>query len=157
MHFSGPGNITIHGKLTFNKSPGKLPEKSCLRISFQDTGLADTSSVSYKEDVLDLSGVEIGNVYEYKLMSRRPQRTFGFSVSATLNVGWCPDKDSKQWLKNKDFLTDTMFNVELKPDSINYEKDLNLVYYCKYLVTIKSLCAIPSIRISMRKNVFITS
>eukprot|EP00795_Rhopilema_esculentum_P016580 gene16580-8004_t len=126
----GPGNITIHGKLKFNKSPGKLPKKSCLRISFQDTGLADTSSVSYKEDVLDLSGVEIGNVYEYKLMSRRPQRTFGFSVSATLNVGWCPDKDSKQWLKNKDFLTDTMFNVKLKPDSVNYEKDLNLVYYC---------------------------
>ena len=124
--------MIIHGKATFNKAPGKLPPKSCLRLSFQDISIADAPSVLYKEEIIDLSDVEVGDALKYSIKSRKPQvPSIAFSVSAVLNVGWCAKSGSHPWIKVNDYLTDTSFYVDLTKDKDDYIRDIWISYYGK--------------------------
>ena len=126
--------MIIRGKIAFKKKPGILPPKSCLRLEFKDTGMADVSSVLYKEESIDVSGVDLSNGYQYKLKTKKPKLLHSsYSVSAVLNVGWCAKSSSSKWIQKKDYLTDTAFDVDLSKSGKNeYERDLFLVWYCKY-------------------------
>ncbi|KAA8496879.1 hypothetical protein FVE85_0608 [Porphyridium purpureum] len=35
-----------------------------------------------------------------------------YSVSAVMNMGWCPEEGAQEWIRNGDWLTDTHFPLE---------------------------------------------
>ena len=109
-----------------------MPTKSCLVVELRDTSLADASSVLYQREVIDVSGVDLGDKYHYKLKSKRPKNVHNsFSVSATLNVGWCAKSSSGKWIQSKDYLTDTTFNIDAWKSGNEFQRDLTMVYYCE--------------------------
>ena len=131
------GTFTIRGKITFEKKPGKLPQNSCLHVSFQDTAIQDSSSVAYEDKIIDLSNVEIVDSYYYKIKTRKPKRIHdSYSVNAVLNVGWCPKSNSAKWIKQRDYLTTAAHNVNFSKPGSNFERDLFMQWYCKYFVII---------------------
>ena len=125
--------MIIRGKIQFSKKPGKLPPNSCLHVAFKDTAIADLPSVLYKEVVIDLSDVLVDKNYTYKLKTKKPKRMHAsYTVSATLNVGWCSKTSSSKWIREKDYLTDTKFHVDLEESKGDYERDLTMIWHCKY-------------------------
>ena len=94
--------------------------------------MADAPSVLYKEEIIDLSNVEVGDVLKYSIKSRKPQMPNRlFSISAVLNVGWCAKTESHPWIKVNDYLTDTSFYVNLTEDKDDYIQDIWITYYGK--------------------------
>ena len=128
------GTFIIRGKITFTKKPGKLPPNSCLNLEFKDTAVQDVSSVIYQEDTIDLSEVEIGDSYYYKIKTKKPKLIHdSYSISAVLNVGWCPKAASSKWIRQKDYVTDTTFNVNFSKPGNEFNRDIFMVWYCKYI------------------------
>ena len=48
-------SVTVNGEIRFPKKLGKLEDKSCLHVAFQDQSIMDGSSVTIEEKVYDLS------------------------------------------------------------------------------------------------------
>ncbi len=127
--------------MTFKRIPGKLPSPSCVHISLEDAALQDVSSVLYANKVIDVSNVTIGSEYDFELVSKRPKYLHGsYSVSATINVGWCANADSKSWIRQKDYLTDSQHNVALNENNPDYNIELWMKYYCMSI----SICFVDS-------------
>ena len=127
------GTFTIRGKITFDKKPGKLPQNSCLHVSLKDTAIQDSSSTTYEEKVIDLSNVEIIDSYYFKIKARKPKRIHdSYSMNAVLNVGWCPKTSSAKWIKQKDYLTTAVHNVNFSKPGNDFDRDLFMQWYCKY-------------------------
>lgn len=129
----GEKNISIHGSIKFDIKPGKLPKPSCMKIFLEDISLQDVNSVLYHESQYDLSGKTLEETFEYSLKTRKPRdmKYTYYSLSVVLNVGWCPDKNSKLWVRNNDYLSDVTVKVQLEEDQHDYEINVPAVYYCK--------------------------
>ena len=124
--------MTIHGKVSFKKSPGQLPPKSCLRVVFEDVSIQDDASVVYKTEEFNVSSSSIDSHFEYKFSSKRPKHHHEFyAVSAVLNVGWCPDPDSESWIRDFDFLSDTTIYVPISENTTDYEVNIPVVFNCE--------------------------
>ena len=131
---TGDEDIHIHGKVSFKKSPGKLPMHSCLRVVFEDVLIQDDASVVYKAEEFNVTNADINTHYEYKFTTKKPKDVHEFyAVSAVLNVGWCPDPDSDDWIRDFDFLSDTTIYVPITENVTDYEVDVPVVFYCKCL------------------------
>ncbi len=132
ISLTGEGKITIEGKLKFDKAPGKMPNSSCLKIEFEDVALQDVASILYEEEEYEIAGDDIGKSFSYKMETRRPKSLVGvYSMSAVLNVGWCPEQKDKEWVRDNDFLSETIARVPLNDTQDRYQVDIPVVFYCK--------------------------
>lgn len=127
-------DMRIHGKVSFKKSPGKLPVPSCLRVVFEDVSMQDVDSVVYKTEEFNVSSTDINAHYDYEFKTKKPRESHEFyAVSAVLNVGWCPDPDSESFVRDFDFLSDTTIYVPINENTTDYEVNVPVVFYCKFL------------------------
>ena len=104
-----------------------------MKIFLEDISLQDVNSVLYHEAQYDLSSKTLTEAFEYSLKTRKPKdiKSTYYSLSVVLNVGWCPDKNSKLWVRNNDYLSDVTVKVQLEKDQDDYEINVPAVYYCK--------------------------
>ena len=118
--------------MTFESRIGKAPSPSCLIIELRDVGLQDVAAPLYASDKIDVTNVTFNGEYEYVLESKKPLMGHsGYSVSARLNLGWCPSADMKKWIRPSDFLTDALNSVVIKDDVDVYEKNLKMKLFRK--------------------------
>ena len=105
-----------------------------MKIFLEDISLQDVSSILYHEAQYDLSSKTLTKTYEYSLKTRKPKdlKSTYYSLSVVLNVGWCPDKGSKLWVRNNDFLSDVTVKVQFEEDQNDYKINVPAVYYCKF-------------------------
>ena len=133
ISFLGNESITITGNVDFDKTPGKLPSPSCLNIFFEDVSFQDVESVLYEKKQIDVSGLDMKKQYKYSLETKKPvDMKLDFSISAVLNIGWCPSENSSSWLRNYDFLSKANVKVPIQPEENLYTRDIIAVYYCKF-------------------------
>lgn len=133
LTWTGEGKIRIHGKVSFKKSPGKLPVPSCLRVVFEDISIQDDDAVLYETKEFNVSSTDINADYEYSFTTQKPRFIHEFyAVSAVLNVGWCPDPDSDNLIRDFDFLSDTTIYVPISENTTDYEVNVPVVFYCKF-------------------------
>ena len=120
--------MTVQGELTFaGGPPDSLPPNSHLKVKFEDASLMDVSSVLLGETMVDLSGYSKAHNLQYTIKCEKPNSGGIYSVSAVLNVGWKPDRNS--WIRKGDYLTDTSFNVKIEDEVSDYKKDITLIQY----------------------------
>ena len=99
--------------------------------------MVDAPSVLYEEKQYNVSGVHINKLFRYSMETKKPKYISGtFSVGAVLSVGWCPNSESKDWVRSKDYVSVYTLPVPLKEDQSKYQVIIPVVYYCKYLSTI---------------------
>ncbi|EDO33169.1 predicted protein [Nematostella vectensis] len=108
--------INIKGKITLPKSNmlTTVPTNSQLRVDFEDTSIADASTVKICHTIVGLSSYKKSVPIEYSIECERPKHPhFSYSVSAVFNIGWSPVKGNNEWLRKGDYFTDTVYNVDL--------------------------------------------
>lgn len=122
-------SIKLTGKISLPTSaPESFPKDSYMKASFQDVSIADGPSTKLGESEVSLANYKKGTPIEYSITCPKPSQLHPFhSVSAVLNVGWKPDPKGNSWCRKGDFVTDTMFGVELEENKNEYEKDFHLI------------------------------
>lgn len=124
-------SIQISGKITLpDDTPTTFPPKSQMKVKFEDVSIADAPSTILGQTLVDLSSYKKGYPIEYTIKCPRP--THGgplFSVSAVLTVGWTPAPNSQEWVRLGDYLTDTMFDVDIQQNKTEYKRDFHLIHY----------------------------
>ena len=60
---------------------------------------------------------------------------FRYGLSVVVNVGWCPSKDEKRWIKKGDYLTTTQFTIRMSKDVDEYKQNVDLECYCMNYIT----------------------
>ena len=130
--------ITIKGQIKFPRTPGRLPHGSCLVMKFEDVSMQDAASVRLASLKTNMSNSFVNDVFDYSLKSKKPimnefWRTY--TISAVLNVGWCPGNNSDEWVRAGDYLTDTHFGIPLNNESDIYYKNIHVKCYGKMSIT----------------------
>ena len=122
-------HITISGKILFRpaEKPDSLPEPSRLLVKFEDVGMAGAPAIRLGESRVDLCKYNPKKKLSYKITVPRPSPGDFYAVSAVLNVGWIGSVD--EWIRKKDYITDTMFPVEVFADQKKYKRDIILKLY----------------------------
>ena len=99
---------------------------------FEDVSLQDEASVVYENKEFNVSSADMNTHYEYKFKTKKPKDIHEFyAISAVLNVGWCPDPDSDDWVRDFDFLSDTTIFVPISENTTDYEVNVPVVFHCK--------------------------
>ena len=129
----------IHGHISFDKTPGMLPPKSCLKVTVWKS--ADYLKGNGHPEVIktmtySLGRVRVSKKYQYWLIIDRIDEYNLYPIfylTATLNVGWCsvekyPSKKGSVWRKG-DYTMKKRKNLYLEARHNDYgENDLKLTY-----------------------------
>ena len=123
--------MTVKGKVNFNGVNHILPTPSCLFVTLADVSLMDAPATIIKSQRFDLSNFDTSvGFYEYELTAKKPAKNQlwkRYSISATVHVGRCPEKE--QVINKGDFLTDTRHSVKLTQLETEYTKNINTICY----------------------------
>ena len=120
--------ITISGTIKTETATGRLPESSCVTIN-----LLDDSSAVVATESRSVSKVDISKGFKYNLACNKPAekdllRTY--SVSVTVNVGWCAMKGSDKWIRARDYHATSLISFT---KALNvYSMDVVLASYGNY-------------------------
>jgi len=120
--------MNISGKIGFSGTdpPTSFPTNSTLVVKFEDTSRMDAAAVTLGRIERDLAG-HTGTI-EYSLEATKPTDLqtahYGFTVSATVNMGWKPR--GQEWIKQGDWLTTTSHPVSLTANLNDYQVDIEL-------------------------------
>lgn len=125
--------MVVSGKLIFprtSNASAAIKNNSSLyvTVSLEDTGIMDMAStlLGRQEFKVDSLGPNLELEYEIKCKKPNGRGSF-YSVSAYVNVGW--KKYGDNWIRKGDFMTDTNFNLDMKPKKNLYKLDITLVKY----------------------------
>ena len=123
----------------FPPSTNNLPTNSCANVVLRDTSLMDVAAFTLASTQFDVSGRNLNEGISYTLSSPKPVdkelwRTF--SVSVTINVGWCPIKKDKynEWIRKGDYVTATQHQVMLTGNKNSYDADIVVECNGKYFL-----------------------
>jgi len=117
--------MKIRGTITFQRELGILPLDSCLKVRVEDVSMMDVSSFLVKEQTFNMSLVEVRKTLTFNYTSPKPIEDDlhdQYAISANLHLGWCPENG----LRERDWMTDTMFYVELENKTDSYESEFYL-------------------------------
>lgn len=135
----GEGEVTcpiveliVSGKVTLPaKVPSILPPDSCLNVKIQE--LIVCQSIHCKIPVvsslkIDRPTIEKGEkpYISYKMYLKKPTAP-GYTVGATLNVGWC--NTGREWIKNGDYTNNISHEFTLPKDRDYVDLDIILTKY----------------------------
>lgn len=129
--------ITFNGLVKPKRPPpNTLPEGSCVNVKFEDTSILDASSFVIAEAQFPIATIEdFSDGFPYQLVSKKPLPNQGFrslTLSAVVNVGWCQDTKSDEWIRKGDYNNDFAHRVDMFDDMNEYTKDINVkCYACK--------------------------
>lgn len=122
-------SIKITGKVSLPSSaPESIPNGSYFKVSFQDVSIMDGPCTVLGEREVSLTSYKKGNPIEYIIECPKPEHCHPFyTVSAVFNVGWKPGPNDNSWCRKGDFITDTMFHVDLQENKNEYKVDFHLI------------------------------
>ena len=124
--------VTIEGKITFKGGqPETLSKPSRLIVKFQDTSLMDAPSVDLGKHVIDVdvNNYDKNTPLKFSITVPRPTNGVVFSLAAVLNHGWIASEGGDEWLRQGDYLNDTMHDVDIQDGKTHYTKDVEIVHY----------------------------
>uniref|UniRef100_A0A7M5V2C2 Agrin n=1 Tax=Clytia hemisphaerica TaxID=252671 RepID=A0A7M5V2C2_9CNID len=137
----GAPQFTISGKIRFMpRAPARIPIGSCFRMVVKENIQCDEPVTEEGEaregcDIPELATSVVGNPrlnqdgtidYVLKLAHNFVPSV---SIDATLNMGWCKNKASSDWLKGGDFTMMTAHLLNLNDGKFKYEKDIEIEQY----------------------------
>ena len=72
-----------------------------------------------------------GTPLKYSITVARPdkQGAMMYGLGAMLNVGWKATPGGDEWVRQGDYLNDTMHNVEIKPGQDSYHMNVEVMHY----------------------------
>ena len=119
----------VHGKISFSgKKLTSIPDKSCMVLKIEDALIADAPSTVIARKTIMQQDLKLrAGFLLYNITFQQPEGSVEYTLGATLNLGWCPSGDGN-WVHGGDFLTTSMFTLEVKPEIHLYEKDIELEY-----------------------------
>ena len=120
----------VHGKIKFVvKELTRIPKDSCLTLKVEDSQIADAASTQISKRILKNEDLKvISGSMSYNITFKPPANSVEYTVSATLNMGWCPS-GGDDWLHDGDYLTTTSYTFDVKPSTQIYEKDIEMEFY----------------------------
>lgn len=122
----------VQGKIKFiGKDLQTIPKGSCLIIKINDERLADAPSVNIATKTYRSKDLQVkSGSLSYSIAFKQAQGNIEYSISATLNMGWCSlDNRDAGWIRGGDYLTTTSYNIELKQETHLYKKDIDAEFY----------------------------
>ncbi len=102
-------------------APETLEEKSCLKLTLEDVTSLFAKPIKVAEATMENIGKEYDKerALKYRLDlpdDKKLSEENNYAISAVLNIGWCKGKSEEryddEWIRDKDFLTDTTFVVK---------------------------------------------
>ncbi len=122
--------VTIEGKITFKGGqPESLSKPSRLIVKFKDTSRMDAPSIDLGKQVIAIDNYDKNTALKFSITVRRPTSGVVFSLGAVLNNGWIATEGGDEWLRQGDYLNDTMHHVDLQEGKTHYMKDIEVVHY----------------------------
>lgn len=120
----------MHGKISFAiKELSTIPQDSCLVVKIQDTRMADGPSIDIASRILRYQDMKLkSGSLSYNITFEKREDRAEYSISATLNMGWC-SSGSSDWLHGGDYLTTTSYNFQVKQGIQLYKKDIEMEFY----------------------------
>ena len=109
--------VTLMGEIRLDPPLTEVPENSCLTVKFTDQSRMDHPEILIAKKVTHNLDSEFNwldyklNVPKQKLSEYEEFHTL--AVSATLNLGWCPQDENEEWFRKGDYTSDTTHPVEL--------------------------------------------
>jgi uncharacterized lipoprotein YbaY len=125
--------ISISGEIVFPKELRHLPPTSCVVVKLKDISYQDASSNVLASNTFSVTGRNVRSI-KYSLTSKKPTKDnldHVTVVTAVVNVGWCKQENSEEWLKEGDFLSVMRHRVFLTEEEDTYKRDIDVVcYFC---------------------------
>ncbi len=123
--------VTVEGKITFKGGqPESLSKPSQLIVKFEDTSYCDAPSVTLGQQIIDIDDkYSKSYVLKYSITVPRPTEGVDFSLHAVINNGWIATEGGDEWLRQGDYLNDTMHGVDLQEGKTHYTRDIEVIHY----------------------------
>jgi len=120
-------SVTVVGKIILPEhSDFTFPTNSRVHISCDD--ISNLQSTNLGTAVVDVSNKPSGEEINYEL--EVDLQTFGrISMSATINMGWNRNANSKEWIRKGDFYNDVSHLLYVEEDAALSVKDIEVVLY----------------------------
>ena len=105
----GDDDVIIKGKIIFPREMGELPEPSCVTLELKELSYSQAfSNVIATHKFYIYENSVYNNALDYKLHSKRPvPEHLGrlYVLTAVVNIGWCREANSIQWIEKGDYIT----------------------------------------------------